>query len=358
LGTLFSSNIGILVTILAVIGSLWILRLTFRIVGFLWLHCLRPRTNFACYGAKKGSWAVVTGASDGIGRAFAEKLAKRGFNIVMISRTASKLKELQQAVETKYRVLTRSVAMDCSVVSSSTLQLIQQAVQDLDVSILINNVGVSLNIPAEHSELTEDEVTHLINVNCLFTSQITRVLIPILRQRKSSRGLIVTLSSTSGVFPIPLLSIYSASKAFDSFFSRSLRTELLRSKIDCLSLTPHFVVSSMSGFKRSRFMVPTAERFVDDALDKLGAGGSEQSPYWPHDLYIRIGSLIPESITSHRSMKMLQKAREKLLARPTTTTGAASHNPSPSSSPSPSSPSSSTSSETPKKLKKRPSKAQ
>lgn len=88
-----------------------------------------------------GKWAVVTGCTDGIGKAYAEQLAKRGFNIVLISRTLDKLKQQALELENNYNVLTKVIAADFTEPDVIYPEIGAQ-LEDLDIGILVNNVGV------------------------------------------------------------------------------------------------------------------------------------------------------------------------------------------------------------------------
>ena len=125
---------------------------------------LRPFFPFlasAVFGArdlkKCGAWAVVTGATDGIGKAYCEALAKRGLNVVLISRTLSKLQDCAKEIEEKYKVSTKIVAADFSKASNAGFtDPIAAAIKDLTIGVLVNNVGLSYDMPAY---FVEEDVT-------------------------------------------------------------------------------------------------------------------------------------------------------------------------------------------------------
>ena len=107
-------------------------------------------TFFLGFGAvnlkKYGSWAVVTGCTDGIGKAYAEHLAKRGLNIVLISRTLEKLQEQAKFITDKYKVETKVIAVDFTE-QTSIYTTIRNELGDLDIGVLVNNVGMSYKYP-------------------------------------------------------------------------------------------------------------------------------------------------------------------------------------------------------------------
>jgi len=309
------TDIGPLFAFLCVVGAIATTRFLRTVLSFVWLHALRPRTSYVRYGAKNGAWAVVSGPTGGIGLAMADALAARGFNIFLIGRNLEKLRPVQKSIEETHHVRTQTIQVDCADVSPKTFELISSAVADLDISVLVNNVGVSVDVPVKFEEMTDDQIRNAILVNCLFTTKLTQTLLPKLKRRRSARGLILTLSSTTGLIPTPLLSIYAATKVFDDFFSCALSAELADSNIDAISLVPGFIVSAMSGFKKPKFLVPSAERFANDTLDKVSSSRRRMSPYWPHDLYWSLVLMLPTSFVIRQARKQMEKTRAHILAR-------------------------------------------
>jgi 17beta-estradiol 17-dehydrogenase / very-long-chain 3-oxoacyl-CoA reductase len=297
---------------LATIGVLVALRFVLSVLGFVWLHFLRPSTNLSRYGAKKGGWAVVTGASEGIGRGFAEALAARGFNLVLVARNSAPLQALAQDLEAKRKIQTQIVVADCSDAGTAALDAIRNAVDGTDLAVLVNNVGVNTALPTALAETDDADVDRLVAVNVRFTTKLTKLLLPVLRRRKNA--LILNIGSTSGVTAAPLMPIYAASKAYGDVFARALRPELAVHGIEVVSVGAHFVVSLMSGFKKPSFFVPSAYRFACDALAKVGTQ-AEIWPYWPHDLLIRTIRCFPRDFISNRVYGMMKATRKRLIAK-------------------------------------------
>lgn len=235
------------------------------------------------YGPK-GSWAVVTGASDGLGKEYAKQLAAKGFNIVLVSRTQSKLETLASEIS---NVETKVLAMDYSNDSESDYKRLAELVKSLDVAILINNVGQSHSIPTPFVETDGKELQDIVTINCLGTLKTTQIIAPGMVQRK--RGLILTMGSFGGWMPIPYLATYSGSKAFLQHWSSALAGELKPSNVDVYLVLSYLVCSAMSKVKRPNAMVPTPRPFVRAALGKIGLGNTQNiaysyTPWWSHAL--------------------------------------------------------------------------
>lgn len=231
----------------------------------------------------------MTGASDGLGKEFSLQLAAKGFNVVLVSRTQSKLDALAQEIESKYAgVQTKTLAMDFSQDKAEDYERLKQLLKGLDVGILINNVGQSHNIPTPFLETDPAEIQSIVTINCLGTLKVTQVVAPLLTQRK--KGLILTMGSFAGVTPTPLLATYSGTKAFLQHWNSALAEELSPQGVDAYLLVSYLVTTAMSKVRRTSLLIPNPKQFVRSALGKIGLGGSELFPYtytpwWSHNAF-------------------------------------------------------------------------
>lgn len=236
----------------------------------------------------RGSWALVTGASDGIGKEFALALADKGYNVILVSRTESKLAALASEISSKYgsKVATKTLAMDFALNNDMDYSRLKKLVEGLDISILINNVGLSHSIPVPFVETPQKEMTDIVTINCLATLRVTQLVAPGMVSRK--RGLILSMASFGGAFPTPLLATYSGSKAFLQQWSTALGSELAPYGVQVQLVQSHLVTTAMSKIRRSSLLVPTPKQFVRAALGKIGRSGGAQgiaftsTPYWSH----------------------------------------------------------------------------
>lgn len=254
---------------------------------------LSPPTNFKKYGAKSGLWAVVTGASDGIGKEYAFQLAAKGLNIVLVSRTLSKLETIATEIESKYSVSTKVVAFDASVDDEKNYLAIKGAIDGLPVTILVNNVGQSHSIPVPFLETEDKELTDIVTINNLVTLKITQAVVPQISKTVKSRGnavrgLVLTMGSFGGLLPTPYLAVYSGSKAFLQQWSSALAGELKPEGIDVELVISYLVASAMSKIRRTSATIPSPKQFVKATLRSVGKQGGAQdrfgtcTPYWSH----------------------------------------------------------------------------
>jgi 17beta-estradiol 17-dehydrogenase / very-long-chain 3-oxoacyl-CoA reductase len=302
----------VLELVFSAVGAITIAFVLYQILDFLHLHLIRS-TDLKQYGCKDNSWAVVTGSREGVGKGFAEALAKKGFNVVLTARKEAQLIEVAKELEAKYNIKTKALAVDSS--ASDAADKIVAELKGLKVSVLVNNVGVNTSYPVNLADTSDADIENIINVNVTFTSKFTKKMIPLLtRTPGNGRSLIINLSSFVGCLPVPMLAPYSASKAYNDFFSRSLSAEVAKARIDVVSITPHYVVSEMSGFKKPSMSIPTAVDFANMTLKKASYG-PVLSPHWHHDLTQRIAKLLPESYVTNTGLTNMQKVQSRYLKK-------------------------------------------
>jgi 17beta-estradiol 17-dehydrogenase / very-long-chain 3-oxoacyl-CoA reductase len=178
--------------------------------------------------------------------------------------------------------------MDFAENKDSDFNSLKSLTQNLDVAILINNVGLSHSIPVPFLQTEEKEMKDIITINVTGTLRVTKLIAPIMVRQK--RGLILTMASFGGVFPSPLLATYSGSKAFLQQWGTALGAELAPHGVTVEVVQSHLVASAMSKIRRTSAMVPSPKAFVKATLSKIGRSGGSQgiaftsTPWWSHGL--------------------------------------------------------------------------
>ncbi|XP_065335671.1 inactive hydroxysteroid dehydrogenase-like protein 1 [Cloeon dipterum] len=234
--------------------------------------------------AKYGKWAVITGGSDGVGKAYAQELARRNVNIVLIARNQEKLSKVASEIEEEFGIETKIIVADFGK-GRQVYSHIAQELQGIDVGILVNNVGVILPYPMSVEEMTDDQMWDHINVNCAAVTVMTRMLLKGMKEKK--KGAIVNLSSISGLGPTPYLSIYGATKAYVDSFSDALCNECKGTGVTVQTLTPGYINTQMVKYspnlKAGGLMVPSAQVFAANAISTLGVN-DKTTGYWCHGI--------------------------------------------------------------------------
>jgi len=226
-----------------------------------------------------GSWALVTGASAGIGTEFARQLAKEGLNVILVARRKDRLEEIAKELNTTYGVQARAVAADLS--SHDGPYQLHKAVQELNLEeggpgLIVNNAGFGW-----FGQFQEQEVKHIeemIQLNITSVAIITRLFLADLNKRKQRGGIIIT-SSTGSYFPGVLAALYDATKVFDSFLAVGIHGEqkfLNSNKVDVLALEPGGTATEFGQVSGAKGGAPGGKVspavVVDIALNALLAG--------------------------------------------------------------------------------------
>lgn len=213
-----------------------------------------------------GPWAIVTGASAGIGEHFARQLAARGLNVALVARRERKLKDLADDLGQAHGVATRVIVADLSTADGAEETVRQTA--DLDVGLLVNNAGVGA--PQRFTERDPATLLDQLRLNVETPLHLTRALVPRLVER--SRGGVVLLSSVIAFNAAPFLVDYGAAKAYLRTLGQGLAYELGPRGVDVLVLTPGATKSESA----AAMMGDAADRAMDTdvvvraALDGLG----------------------------------------------------------------------------------------
>ncbi|KAJ0393191.1 hypothetical protein P43SY_007385 [Pythium insidiosum] len=296
---------------LAAVGALLVARLALQFTGALYSFFLRPAKSLK----KFGQWGIVTGATDGIGKALAMELARKGMNVVLMSRTLKRLEEVRDEILAKYpKVQVKVLSVDFTQIEDARVrQSIESLIAEIqDVGVLFNNVGVSYDFPQYFAELPDDRIQSLITLNVTAATIMTKLVLPGMAQRK--RGAIVNVSSGSARFCVPLLSEYSASKRYIEQFTLCLADEYKAKNVHIQCHTPMFVSTKLAKIRHASFMVPSPASYARASVAKLGHE-TLVSPYWPHALQIWLYEAMPNFIMSKAATMTHLSLRKRALKK-------------------------------------------
>jgi 17beta-estradiol 17-dehydrogenase / very-long-chain 3-oxoacyl-CoA reductase len=285
------------------------LYVAYRVASALYTTFIRGPKNLKKYGA----WAVVTGATDGIGLAIANELArKQNLNIVLIARDNAKLAAAAADIEKEAKVQTQTIQVDFSNFDGAAQARVRAAVKDLDVGVLINNVGQSYNFPQYFNELEDDIVASLIDLNIQSTTKMIRCVLPIMMAK--NRGAIVNMSSGSSLLGAPLLAEYAATKSYVNALSVGLHYEYKSKGIDVQVQTPLYVATKLAKIRNSSLTVPSTRAFAKASVRAIGYEPMT-APFWAHALMLYVASWLPESIVSKYVAGMHKAIRAKGMSK-------------------------------------------
>lgn len=183
-----------------------------------------------CYGPA----ALVTGASSGIGRAFAEELAARGFDLVLVARRGDRLEKIQKDLESRFGVSVLPMVQDLTAPHATRRICDEVQKSGWEIGLLINNAGFGSQ--GEFDTLNLENELAMVDLACRVPVELTHRIAPGMKQRR--RGGIIFVSSVLSQFPSPYMATYAAGKAFEFSFSNSLHGEWKAYGIDVLALMP------------------------------------------------------------------------------------------------------------------------
>ncbi|NWR87962.1 HSDL1 protein, partial [Furnarius figulus] len=312
-----SRSCNFYVEALAIVGAWYTVRkcvsLAFDTYSLLRLHVIPKLGGEVDLIKKYGKWAVVTGSTDGIGKALAEELAKRGVNIILVSRNKEKLEAVSRSISETYKVETDFIVADFSK-GREPYPAIKEGLKDRDVGILVNNVGVFYDWQDYFANLSEDILWDIIHVNIASANMMTHIVLQGMLKKK--RGAIVNISSTFCCQPTPLAAVYGASKSYVDYFSRALHYEYASKGIFVQCLIPGATATKMIAFnsyvsKRS-FFVPTAEEYASHAVSTLGLS-KRTAGYWKHAIMFKLAELLPEWVWAWTALYIHRIIRKQAL---------------------------------------------
>ncbi|KAA8592999.1 17-beta-hydroxysteroid dehydrogenase type 3 [Etheostoma spectabile] len=218
-----------------------------------------------------GEWAVVTGASEGIGRAYAFALAKQGMNVVIMSRTKVTLDQVAKKIGDTTGQRVKVIVTDF--MKDNVFSEIEDQLRDLNIGVLVNNVGTLPNfIPCKFLESADldQAITNVINCNVKTMAKMCKIFLPGMEKR--GKGVIVNISSGVASIPFPLYTLYAASKVFVERFSQGLQAEYKDKGIIIQTVAPFGVSTRLAGYQSTNIVTLSPEDFVKSSLQYLRAG--------------------------------------------------------------------------------------
>ncbi|CAH8538063.1 unnamed protein product [Schistosoma haematobium] len=275
-----------------------VLKICFKFTLKKW--CLSKRKTLR----KAGEWAVVTGASSGIGEAYAEELAKEGLNIMLISYDEEQLSAVSDRIANTYNVQTRIVIADFT--KDDVYEIIRPAVDQLStIACLVNNVGMALPFELFAGEVdspNEESIKNIIHCNIMSTATMTNIILPKMLTQKGPNPGIINIGSYSGLKVFPHATMYSSTKASIIQFSKCLAAEKYKKNVIIQAICPLYVSTNMTNKVKTTFFTPSAKVFAKSALDMFGVE-QQTTGYIRHDLQTYLYDLLP-AIISKQLMKL------------------------------------------------------
>ena len=220
------------------------------------------------FPTRYGNWAVVAGASVGLGAAFAAELARRGMHLLLIARREQVLRSVADRLRRDHGIEIRVLVLDLA--SPKLAETLSNATADFEVGVIVYNAAF---VPvASFLELEDDALDQLLHVNVQGPVRFLRALLPSMRERR--RGAVVLMSSLAGMQGSPRIAAYAASKAFNTVLGESLWWELREHGIEVV-VSCAGAISTPRYLKSTERIAPgtmTPDEVARETLDALGKG--------------------------------------------------------------------------------------
>ena len=257
------------------------------------------------FRSRYGAWALVAGASEGLGAAFAAELGRRGLNLALVARRGDALEQVAEGIRAEQSVEVRCLALDLA--DPQAAATVSDALAGLELGLLVYNAASVPLGPLLETDLAE--IDQAVAVNVRGPLALVRELVPAMRER--GRGGVLLMSSLAGLQGAPGIVTYSASKAFNIILAEGLWGELREQGIDvsvcCSGAVPTPGYARFSGQKVPGMLSP--EEVVRRTLDALGRG-PRFVPGLTNRIVARvIGWLLPRKM----AIGIMAKNTEKLL---------------------------------------------
>ena len=251
-------------------------------------------------------WALVTGATAGIGESFTRLLASKGYNIALVARDEVRLHERAAGLREKYGIQTFVLPADLA--TKSGVKSVEKYIQSYEIEVLINNAGFGINKAFTASNLGDEQ--DLLNVLVRAPMRLMHVILPGMKECKS--GTIINVSSVAGFIAG---GTYSAAKSYLTVLSESLNTELKGTGVIVSALCPGFTRTEFHQRGRMkmkglpRFMWLNADKLVAQSWKDAQAHQPVSVPGWQYKLLVAIISIAPRSFVRQIGMNVRKKQR-------------------------------------------------
>lgn len=297
-------------TMIGLLALGFALPLVVRLANFIYLYFFIP-SSLGRYN-KNNAYALVTGASDGIGRRLAHEVARRGFNLVLHGRNQSKLETVKASIQKQHPtckiIIVIGDASNTAGTQAAVAKIAETLRKSLDgpLTVLLNNCGGTQPLSKQFStlaQMTPKEIDEVIALNATWHVQLTRALMPLLFAEEGPDAgatrrpaLIMYTGSVAGVQPGPWLTTYSPAKAFGNAFMVALGREMRATApwVECINILVGKVTDTAFFKKPETFFEPSSSTMAKAILDRVGCGRLNVVGYWTHAIQIGALETMPE----------------------------------------------------------------
>lgn len=252
--------------------------------------------------------SLITGASSGIGEAFARRLAALGRNVFLVARSEDKLVTLCNELGRENRVRAQYFVLDLSQPDAGERLFAEAEKRGLEIDLLVNNAG--FGSMGDFVKLDQARELNMIDLNVKALVDLTYRFLGPMRQRK--RGAIINVASTAGFQPVPFMATYAATKAFVLSFSEAIWEENRPYGIEVLALCPGVTETNFfeaaHGHKPPARAAQTADEVVDTAMKALGRGKGHVVSGLSNLVMVQAERFVPRAVVVRVVGRMMRKS--------------------------------------------------
>ncbi len=256
-------------------------------------------------------FALITGASGGIGLCLAEELAKKNFDLLIVARSEGKLKDIANNFSEKYKIKVFYLSIDLSLTNSPQEVFNWATSQSREITILINNAGYGIWGGVENTPLAD--LQNMMQLNMTSLVSLCQVFIPELK--KQSKSYILNVASTASYQAVPYLTTYAATKSFVVLFSRGLSWELKDTSISVTCLSPG---ATSTGFvdragmdsslkEKAEKLSMTPKAVAKIGIDAMFEGKAEVITGFVNWLSAKLTNFLPKSLIERIALSLYKK---------------------------------------------------
>ncbi len=253
--------------------------------------------------------ALITGASGGIGEAFARQLAALGKDLVLVARSEEKLNALAQELEAQHAVQARVIVADLARHDSASALHAETGRLGLDIDLLVNNAGFAK--AGAFSELPFDVQADMVRLNVNTLTELTRLYLPAMRQRR--RGGVINVASNAAFQPVPYTAVYGATKAYVLSFSEAIAEEVAADGVRVMALCPGATATDFHDtagvWVQQQSSMPTPDEVVAAGLRAFERGRRTFLHGATNQLTAIASRLLPRRLVVHLTARVMSASR-------------------------------------------------
>jgi short-subunit dehydrogenase len=263
-------------------------------------------------------YAIITGASGGLGSAFALQAARRGWNLILVDLPGTGLADVGRRLARVFAVDALCVEMDISDADARRKLLERVRESRLDVGLLVNNAGTGCHAGFDGAPI--HRLAAAVDVNVQGTMQMTWLFLPELKKQR--RAAVINVASLAAFYPIPVMAVYAATKSFVLNFTLALRAELAGSGVKAIALCPAGMVTSRETAEQvkaqgffGRITTWEPERVAKLAMDRAFSGRAVIIPGLANRILHAASSLLPRALVVRIISSRWRKAEKAIASR-------------------------------------------